>query len=237
MKDDESALEMYKVERRYNHVVFAGSKIIHFAECGDYYATKRCMRLGFDPSIQYNSAIILAAAQGHARIVKLLLTNPRVESNVNNHRALYRASENGHVEAVKLLLPLADHADCSHAVEVAVGYGHLEVVRLLLTKIKPTDQIILAARCEHIQMVELLRPVSSGYLEAAAKRGDFEIFLLELPFVELTPLLAIAAENNQFELVDFLMEVEKSNDVMAVCIRVARERKLGKILAHLFRNR
>lgn len=57
----------------------------------------------FDPVIN-NYGIRKASKEGYIEIVKVLLSNPKVDPSVNNNEAIQMASNNGHVEIIKLLL-------------------------------------------------------------------------------------------------------------------------------------
>ena len=58
----------------------------------------------FDPSIDNNKAIILAAEFGRTDLVKLLLEDSRVNPAANYNDAIFRAAAEGWLDIVKLLL-------------------------------------------------------------------------------------------------------------------------------------
>jgi hypothetical protein len=88
-----------------------------------------------DPAAWDNFAIRLAAYDGHAEDVALLLADPRVDPTAGDNCALQLAAERGHAEVVALLLadPRVDPAaDNNLALMSAALHGHAEVVALLL---------------------------------------------------------------------------------------------------------
>lgn len=88
-----------------------------------------------DPSVYDDLPLRLAADKGHTDVVKLLLSDPRVDPTSRQSKALWIAASNGHVEVVSLLLDdgRADpSAADNRAIRLASQHGHIEVVRLLL---------------------------------------------------------------------------------------------------------
>lgn len=65
---------------------------------------QRLIEIGLDPSGERDMAIRLAASNGHAGMVRLLLKDTRVDPSVCQDWALRYACMNGHVEVVRLLL-------------------------------------------------------------------------------------------------------------------------------------
>lgn len=79
-----------------------------------------------------SSAIVLAARMGHLKIVQLLLSDFRVESQ-SCHNALVIACASGQIDVVNLLLARVNPAaKNSLALRQACHYGHVEIVKLLL---------------------------------------------------------------------------------------------------------
>ena len=88
------------------------------------------------------TALMMASANGHTEIVKLLL-GKGAEVNVKNTddgvTALFMASANGHTEIVKLLLDKGADVNVKNiygitALFMASAHGHTEVAKLLLDK-------------------------------------------------------------------------------------------------------
>ena len=76
-----------------------------------------------------------ACYNGYTDIVKLFLTNSRVDPTADNNCAIRKSSENGHTEVVKLLLAdgRADPAaDDNWAIRLSSWKGYTDIVRLLL---------------------------------------------------------------------------------------------------------
>ncbi|EPZ34674.1 hypothetical protein O9G_004842 [Rozella allomycis CSF55] len=81
-----------------------------------------------DPSTKGNYAIRLASRNGHADIVKYLLSQERVDPSALDNEAIRFVSWKGHVEVVKLLLAdsrVDPGAHYSHAIRNASADGHL----------------------------------------------------------------------------------------------------------------
>lgn len=82
----------------------------------------------------FNNAIIKASEYGHPAIVKLLLSDPRIDPSVANNAAFILAAGKGYIEVVRLLLtdPRVDPFDRKgEARRRAVEGGHTDVVKLL----------------------------------------------------------------------------------------------------------
>ena len=82
-----------------------------------------------------NSLLGYTCEKGYVKIVKLLLSDPRVDPTTNYNYAIRFASEKGHLEVVKLLL--SDHrvdptAKNNESIRLAAKNGHDKVVSLLL---------------------------------------------------------------------------------------------------------
>ena len=90
----------------------------------------RVMLPGVDhPSAEDNHAIREASQNGHLEIVRLLLTDSRIDPSADDNYTIREASHNGHLEVVRLLLadPRVDpSADDNFAIREAGEYGHLE---------------------------------------------------------------------------------------------------------------
>jgi len=82
-----------------------------------------------------NFAIQYASEHGHLEVVKLLLSDKRVDPAAKDNFAIRLASGKGHLEVVKLLSS-DKRVDPAAKDNFAIGYasenGHLEVVKLLL---------------------------------------------------------------------------------------------------------
>jgi len=100
------------------------------------------------------SALHLAAAAGHAKVVERLLAQSSAElvasTDVVGYTALHLAAKGGHTRVVQLLLERASSALISAvdscgwtALHVAVDKGHSDIVEQLLSKSSP--EMILAA--------------------------------------------------------------------------------------------
>jgi ankyrin repeat protein len=112
-----------------------------------------------------NEAIQWVSSHGHIKVVRLLLSDKRVDPAVRNNYAIRWASDNGYLEVVRLLLndKRVDPAAWDNwSIQWASSNGHLEVVRLLLSdnRVDPTDKnnlaILSASLNSHLDVVRLL---------------------------------------------------------------------------------
>ena len=136
---------------------------------------KKMIEKGFDPSVNDNFAIRFASQNGHTKVVKVLLDDPRVDPSADNNWAIRFASENGHIEVVKLLLERSifnigfrsaamvdPSAKNNYAIRWASSNGHCEVVKLLLNnpKVNPSVDdncaIRFASQFGHTKVVKVL---------------------------------------------------------------------------------
>ena len=118
--------------------------------------------------LTYNSStdvLIFASKNGHLEVVRLLLSNPKVNLSDQNNNVIILASQYGNSEVVRLLLldPRVNPSDQNNkAIILASRYGRLEVVRLLLSnpRVNPSDQnneaLISASKNGHLEVVRLL---------------------------------------------------------------------------------
>lgn len=116
------------------------------------------------------SALSIAAENGHIVIVDWLLKNPKVDPSFNNNETLRKAAENGRLKIVELLLkdprvdPM-DHESGNHnALELAAASNHPRVVKKLMLdpRVDPSSPhnsaIVNASRLDYTGVVnELLK--------------------------------------------------------------------------------
>ncbi len=172
--------------------------------CTDYF-----WGLYIDKNLEdVNQAFMWAIRNRHIQLIKVLLTNPKVDPTANNNWAIRKASENGHLKVVKLLLtnPKVDpSAYDNYAIRFASENGHLKVVEFLLTQLKvdPSVEnnaaIQMASQNGHLGVVKLLLtlPASRGIdssaddnfaIREASHNGHFDVvkLLLAQPKVTIT---------------------------------------------------
>ena len=135
---------------------------------GDVDEVRRCLK---DPSVDVNfdtsgaNPLASASSNGHASIVEILLSDPRIEVNANNGQALWTASAEGHEAVVDRLLahPKIDvNANDGQALWLASQTGHEGVVKLLLAQrgidvnAKGGRALVSASKEGHAAIVKLL---------------------------------------------------------------------------------
>jgi len=108
--------------------------------------------------IQYQLKINLSRS-GHAKIVKILLKNPKVDPSYWNNDAIISACKKGHTKVVKLLLK--DHrvdpgALNNRSICYASQYGHTKIVKILLqdARVDPSGSFN-SAICAAVQNCKL----------------------------------------------------------------------------------
>jgi len=185
------------------------------------------IRIGFDPSGEDNQAIILAVTFGHVRLVKLLMTDPRINPADRDNEAILVASNQGDLEIVKILLQdarvLPDDKNNS-AMIAATARGCLDVVKFLLKdpRIDPltlTELPSVATYSGHIRLVKYLleeenmdpNPPNSSLPFLAAKEGHLELlkYLLNdsrIIFEDIERAIDSARIHKHTEIVKFLEE-------------------------------
>ncbi len=197
--------------------------------------------------------LMVAADTGHIAIVKLLLLNRTEEDleskNIYGSTALIIAASKGHKDVVELLLQNgADinttNKDLYTPLILAAANGHIEVVRLLLSKNKKnlesknmngSTALIIAASKGHKDVVELLLQAGADIntitfnqtraLGIAASIGEIEtletIFKLRAKTLEIehknsqgNTALALAAYYGQSQALEFL--IKKGGEIETV---------------------
>jgi ankyrin repeat protein len=153
---------------KYNHVVRWASikgdfELIKFLL--SYKGSKDGCMWSFNPSEDDNFVIKSVSEGGHLEIVKLLLSDERVDPSAGENYAIRWASRNGHHEVVNILLKhtrVNPSTRENYAIRLASERGHVEVVKLLLAdpRVDPSDDenyaIRLASEKGHVEVVKLL---------------------------------------------------------------------------------
>ena len=186
----------------------------------------------FNPNLNENWPIRFASGKGNLELVKLLLTDSRVDPSADNNTAIVIASGKGHLELVKFLLTYTGvdpSANDNMAIEMASDSGHLEVIKLLLTypKVDPSSDnnwpIRTASAHGHLEVVKFLLTypkvditADDNYaIRTASENGYLEVvkFLLTYPKVDLTAddnyAIRWASRNGHLEVVKVLKEYEQ----------------------------
>ena len=161
----DDAFQVYKKEYACKDLPTTIQALCDKALDGDINAVRCLLRAGVNPGGYENSAIKMAAREGRLEVVRLLLSDKRVDPSTRTNFAIKMAAENGHLEVVKLLLqdPRVDPSDGGdYAIRRAATNGHLELVELLLKdkRVDPSAQdnyaIGVAAYNGHLGVVEML---------------------------------------------------------------------------------
>ncbi len=148
-----------------------GQSLLTAIRHGDYDSANRLLTEGADPRVEDNLPIRLAARKGDLMMVKLLLSDRRVNPAACHNDAIRGAAANSnyhngnHLDVVCLLLtlPSVDPGDMDNAaIRDAVWYGHTDVVETLLAdpRVDPSScinrAIVNAAWRGHVEIVKLL---------------------------------------------------------------------------------
>ena len=131
------------------------------------------------------TALHLAAAEGHSKVVELLLPHCS-ESTLNaadssHFTALSLAARGGHLLVVQLLL--AEHPNPANSLELAAVSGHDEVVKLLLDHhlrlaSGPMNFVVRFCHGECVRLLLKANPeLLDKYFEAADSKGEWDKFL------------------------------------------------------------
>ena len=89
----------------------------------------------YDPTLNNNKSIKVAAIGGNMNIVNRLLEHPKVDPSVSNNYAIGMASSNNRLDVVNRLLedPRVDPSDDDNfALRLATEFGHVDVINRLL---------------------------------------------------------------------------------------------------------
>lgn len=144
------------------------------ADWGDVSATRTLLDNGANPNAQNadnTTALMLAAARGHIRIVRMLIHHQRTNATLTNDYgfdALQYAALNGHADVCELLLNFGGATITwrtdSHPLLLAAKAGHTKVCKLLIERnvnvdLENSDRqtaLILAAGSNHLECCRLL---------------------------------------------------------------------------------
>jgi ankyrin repeat protein len=172
----------------------------------------------FDPSVDDNHAVRMAADCGHLAVVDRLLQDKRVDPSADNNYAVGLAAENGHLAVVERLLqdPRVDpSARDNYAVRGAALNGHLAVIDLLMQD----ERVDPSAR-------------NNCAVQWAAQNGHLTIVdrLLQdkrvVPSAKDNYAVRWAARNGHLAVVDRLLEDDRVDAAVAIqCSRPAHRKR------------
>ena len=178
---------------------------------GDLESLRIILALGADPRHNNSLPISLAAENGHAECVKLLI--PLSDPKSRDSLALVLAATSGHAECVRLLIPVSDpEANSSNALRWAAVNGHAECVKLLIPASGPLlqNKTVLAAAMTCGNAETLSHMLASepllldgqdlfAHQDAAIANGHAELALLLCSHIEqqaLSGLLSASTSND-----------------------------------------
>jgi len=212
------------------------------------------IKQGVSPSRTHNAAIRRAADKGHAAMVKLLMSDPRVNPADLDNYAIQSASVQGHADVVKLLLTdkrVDPNPGLISPFTLAMRENHLDVVKVLLedSRVNPAEgnfALGYASQYGFVEIVELLLnqpkvdPTSNDNfaIRMASQHGRTEVVKLLLedgradPSVDNNYPIRMAAENGHTKIVKLLLEdpkVDPSADDNAA-IRNTKKKNIIKLL-------
>lgn len=143
-------------------------QLIEATQNGDVNEVRDLLAAGANPSAFGNAPIQWAAQYGHLEVIRLLLSDPRVDPSVEDNYAIQMAAQYDYLEVVRLLLSdqRVDPTNLDNApIRYASANGHLEVVQLLLAdpRVDPSADnnyaIRWAAMNNHPEVVQFLATV------------------------------------------------------------------------------
>ena len=178
---------------------------------------KRLLQTEVDEKSTTN-ALVLAARNGHARVVRVLLeeSNARINGLADNRVPLIEAARNGHIEVVRTMLANGpdelkiNKTDITGktALTSAILNGHQEIARILMERISASE-------------AEGVKGVKEANLILAAKEGDeygierlLKLIGIDLHAEDLKKRTALmmACKTNKSLIVKMLLNAMKSDE-------------------------
>ena len=170
---------------------------------GDLEGLSRILAQGADPRHNNSLPICLAAENGHAECVKLLI--PLSDPKSRDSMALVLAATSGHAECVRLLIPVSDpEANASNALRWAAINGHAECVKLLIPASGPLldnkKALAAALKCGNADTLSHMLASEPllfdgqdlfAHQEAAIANGHAELALLLCSHIEQQALAVL----------------------------------------------
>lgn len=180
--------------------------LLEAVRIGDFVAAKKALSCKADPNAQEQNgetALMIASANNHMEIVKLLLA---YGANVNGGGwivgyPLIEASREGHLEIAKLLLDKGADVNIMSdegftALDAAIVKNQVEVVQLLLNKGANPNRYVAGA-------TPLYDAAGYGYTKIVGLLIEHGADINAKSFGRATPL-AIAIQNNHLDVVNLL---------------------------------
>ncbi|EJP63279.1 ankyrin repeat protein [Beauveria bassiana ARSEF 2860] len=188
---------------------------------------------------------MLAAENGHPRVVEALLDTGKVDVNSKNiarESALLLASEGGHIEVVKVLLSCdgLDVKDCDgdSAIMLAANNGHLRVMEALFD----TSKVDVSSRSLRFKAA-LLLATSKGHpdvVKISVDRGRADVNLRDTSPLGM-PAFLYAIEAGHLELLQVLVDiarvtVKSKHGDAGTAIALAIQEKNVEIISYLLKT-
>ncbi|CAK7994769.1 Hypothetical protein POVR1_LOCUS293 [uncultured virus] len=166
----------------------------------------RSLLENFDPSVNKNQAIGIAAGYGYIEILQALIQDSRITPNDHEDYALRNAVHGNHLEAVKLLLTC--DVNPTSSLEIASDLEHHEVLELLIRdpRCDPYIRHKFATKFSisyaQTQNIELFR--------GAVENNDADLVEELINFVvPEDSLLIVAIQNENIRIVKLLLSREE----------------------------
>ena len=185
----------------------------------------------------YNEAMIEAAKEGHADIVKLMIN--KGANHFNN--TMREAARKGHTDIVKLMIEKGA-TEFNGAMEAASAGGHMDIVKLMIEKgaYNFNGAVYFAIAKGHMDIVKLLiqkgAKIFNEYIYMAIRYRNMDMLKLllkntKLEINEINRAMITAAQEGELSIVKLM--VEKGATDFYKAIEAAEKRRNMNIIEYL----
>ena len=133
----------HKTNRFLRHSI-KDNKIAEASGLGDTEIVDELIKRGFDPTKDYNNAIVIASGHGHLAVVNRLLEDNRVNPGAQDNYAIIYASAAGKLSVANRLLHderVKPNAQANLAIQWASKNRHIAVVNRLLQDVRVRESL------------------------------------------------------------------------------------------------